>query len=256
MSITTNDDWQWQGSGYGTAFATTDDPRVVAVIERDDDATIERCLDGDAIPSVYSIEYLGEYRAYHQGGFQDDDFAQRLTEARSRFQYAAGYRYDGLSYDMIAKARTMMQRWARIFHRSAFTIFHHRGDEWLAFTSDTFCEHVGCEEFDPAHEEKAVEAIVTEVESILDGDVYGIGFATNEGRVLGDDEDIDLDDANWVTAIDSWGYVGEDYAKQTAALFEMGEPDMEPMLELPTLHEPDHTDRLAELSISAATEKN
>lgn len=244
----TNDDWQWSSDFYDLAYATTDDPRVVTVIRRDEDHRISELLDGDVIVPIYSIEYIGQYRATHQGGFDDDEFAARLLDARSRFQYAAGYRYSGLSYDMIAKSMKMMRRWARVFHDAVFTFFTHGGDEWVVFSNDVFQRHVG-EKFDREKEERVVAATVEEVENVLDGNVYGIGYAVNTGRVLGDDEPIDLDDPNWVTDIECWGFIGEEYAKGEAADFAAGEPMLDPMLEMPSLHEPDHTDRMAEMSI-------
>ena len=48
MSIKVTGTWD-NTEDYTTYYAQTDDPRVLAVIVRDDDATFERCLDGEPI---------------------------------------------------------------------------------------------------------------------------------------------------------------------------------------------------------------
>ena len=53
MNITTNDDWTWVGGSYEIGFATTDDPRVVAVIQRDDERSADETIDGDVYAPAF-----------------------------------------------------------------------------------------------------------------------------------------------------------------------------------------------------------
>lgn len=234
MTITTNDDWQWVNGGYETAFATTSDPRVVAVIQREDDRTIAELFDGDAInPIIYVSHRFGELRFSHEAGFEGGDEAELMQRA----------------YDEWGWGTPTARRWLWIFHGiAAENAFggDDRDGNWIVATSTTFAEHVGNEPHATYEDaRKDCEAMAGEVADALDGNVYGIGFATNEGRVLDSDEEIDLDSFAWITEIEVWGYIGEDYAKESAARFDAGEP----MLELPAgLNEPgfiEHTDRMA-----------
>lgn len=245
MDITTNDDWTWVGDDYKVAYATTSDPRVLAVIERDDDVSFERCLDGDAINPTYMV---GGIRVSHVGGYDDDeDLAERIIEAERRFMYAAGYRWNGLSADMMVKASAMTARWAWIFHGTTYlrgNYGYNSAYDVLVLSTPAFREHVGAD----GEREKAqldVDNMSTEIANIADGDVFGIGWATNEGRVL-DENEIDFDE--WTVDMQVWGYVGEKYAQDSAAAFEAGDPDLPPMLELePRFTE--HTDHLANFDL-------
>ena len=226
MSINVTSDWVFD-SDYMCAYAETTDPRVLAVIERDNDASFSQCLDGDAIFPTYMVE---SGRVRHIGGFDGDlDFANRVVEARDRFQYAAGYRYDGLRIEHVTKADEMLARWAWAFHGTAV----HRGNygyqnayDILVLNTPGFREHIGHEE-----PQEFVDSMADEIEHIADGDVYGIGWATFEERVLDDGEPIDLDD--WNIDIQCWGFVGEEYAKQSAASWEAGAPELHTMLTFP-----------------------
>ena len=229
MSINVTSDWMFD-SDYMCAYAETTDPRVLAVIERDNDASFEQCLDGDAIFPTYMVE---SGRVRHIGGFDGDlDFANRVVEARDRFQYAAGYRYDGLRIEHVTKADEMLARWAWIFHGTTLNRGHYGYNyayDILVLNTPGFREHIGHEEPQTRDEaQKWVDSMTSEIANIADGDVYGIGWATFEERVLDDGEPIDLDD--WNIDIQCWGFVGEEYAKQSAASWEAGAPELHTML--------------------------
>jgi len=237
MTITTNDDWQWVNGGYETAFATTSDPRVVAVIQREDDRSISELFDGDAInPIIYVSHRFGELRFHHEAGYEGGDEAELMQRA-----------YDEWGWNGTAR------RWLWIFYGIAAENAwggDDRDGNWIVATSNKYNEHVGNERYVTYEDaRKDCEAIAKELADALDGQVYGIGFATNEARVLDSDDEIDLDSFAWITEIEIWGYIGEDYAKESAARFDGGEPMLEPMLELPAeLNEPgfiEHTDRMA-----------
>ena len=228
MSIKVTGTWD-NTEDYTTYYAQTDDPRVLAVIVRDDDATFERCLDGDAILPTFMID---RDTPSHVGGYDEDtELAQRIVEARDRFQYAAGYRYNGLRIEHIAKADEALARWAWIFHGTTLNRGHYGYNyayDILVLNTPGFREHIGNEELTRDEAQKWVDSMTSEIANIADGDVYGIGWATFEERVLEDGEPIDLDD--WNIEAQCWGYVGEEYAKESAARWEAGAPELHTML--------------------------
>jgi hypothetical protein len=212
----------WQDQTIGSAdyqFAETSDPRVVALIERDDDQQISQLYDGDAINPIIYVD--------HRHGLS--------------FEWVAGYdggeaalmqrAYDQWGWDGTAR------RWLWIFHGIAADNAsggYDRDGNWIVATSRAYREHVGITE-EPATYDEALEdvaAIRDDLSDALDGDVYGVGFATNESRRIHDDEEIDLDDGNWTIDIECWGHVGERYARTTAAGFEFGEPTLPEMIEM------------------------
>ncbi|AYB70199.1 hypothetical protein SEA_ONEIAGILLIAN_89 [Microbacterium phage OneinaGillian] len=234
MDITTNDDWQWVGSEYKTAYATTSDPRVLAVIERDDEWGGGH-VDGDIYaPAWYFDTWRGEI---NEAGstFRDDastHIMERLLEARGRFRYAH-------------KHSDVMERWLKIFHETVLEQVKSsidRETQVVILSTPTWREHVGGVAGDPLRKD-ALGGDVEAWEAALSGNVYGIGYATNESRLM-DGDDIDFD--AWTVDIESYGYLGEEYAKRAASDFEVGDPGLPEML--PLGDEPgfiEHTDRIA-----------
>jgi len=226
-------DWS-DNDDYTMAWAPTNDPRVVAIIKNDDEASFERNLDGDAILPTYLID--GD-RASHTGGYEDDeDLANRIVEARDRFRYAAGYRYDGLSYAHIAKSEAMLARWAWIFHGTTFyrgSYGYQNAYDVLVMNTPAYREHVGADELTREEAQSWVDATTSEIANIADGYVYGVGYAVHASRVM-DDEPIDINDGDWNEEIQCWGFVGEEYAQQNAASFEHGTPELPELLDLIT----------------------
>jgi hypothetical protein len=202
-------------------WAETEDPRVLAVIEYDDDARIDDLYDGDAINPVIYVEH-------HYG---------------LKFRWVAGY--DGGEAELMQKAYDQWgwdgtaRRYLWIFHGIAADNAnggYDRDGNWIVATSTAYRKHVGNEE--PASYAEALEdvaAIVTDLSDALDGYVFGAGYATNEARRLPDDEPIDLTDGSWEIEIQCWGFVGEKYARETALNFEDGRPDLPEMLPIEVL---------------------
>jgi hypothetical protein len=229
MNIITCNDWT-DTDDYQTAWAPTNDPRVLAVIQRDSEASFSTNLDGDAILPVFLVD---RDSVDHVGGFDGDSasIASRIVEARDRFRYAAGYRYNGLSAHHIDKGDAVLARWAWIFHGTTF----HRGDygyghayDVLILNTPEFRAHIEDDGLiDQDEAQKWVDSMSDEVRAIAEGEVYGIGWATLPERVLADDE-IDFDD--FEVDIQCWGYVGETYAKRSAGAFESGAPELPEML--------------------------
>ena len=198
-------------------FAETDDPRVLAVIQYDDDAQISQLYDGDAINPIIYVEH-------HYG---------------LKFRWVAGY--DGGEAELMQRAYDQWgwdgtaRRYLWIFHGIAADNAsggYDRDGNWIVATSRKYREHVEVTE-EPATYAAALEdvaAIVKDLSDALDGDVFGVGYATNEARRLPDDEPIDLVDGTWNIEIECWGFTGEEYARQTALDFDYGSPDLPEML--------------------------
>ena len=217
MSINVTSDWMFD-SDYMCAYAETTDPRVLAVIERDNDASFSQCLDGDAIFPTYMVE---SGRVRHIGGFDGDlDFANRVVEARDR-----------LRIEHIAKADELLARWAWVFHSTTLNRGHYGYNyayDILVLNTPEYRAQVGAEEQSREKAQEFINSMSDEIKHIADGDVYGIGWATFEERVLADDEPINLDD--WNIDIQCWGFVGDTYAQESAASWEAGAPELHTML--------------------------
>lgn len=228
MELTVTGEWNYTDD-YTKAYARTNDPRVLAVIERDEDVTFERSFDGDGIPAMFMVD---RDRAHHTGGYEgDEELAQRIVDARDRFRYGAGYRYNGLTHAHISRSEEALARWAWIFHGTVFnrSEYGYGGAyDIIVMNTPEFRKHVGDERTDRETLQRGVDAMAGEVEHVADGDVFGIGYATLEARVLEDDEAIEFED--WETTIECWGYIGEEYAMESAAAFEVGEPNLPEML--------------------------
>lgn len=217
MDITTNDDWQWAGDSYDVAFATTSDPRVVAVIERDTEQAIFELFDGDAINPIIYVDHRRGLKFSHEAGY-DGGEAELMQRA-----------YDEWGWDGTAR------RWLWIFHGIAAENAYggqDRDGNWIVATSTAFIEHIGNEPH-ATYEDARQDCMdmAKEVGYALDGDVYGIGYATAVNRVMDDGEPIDPTDVRWTMDIQCWGFIGEEYAQRSAASFEAGEPVLEEMLD-------------------------
>lgn len=224
-------DWT-SGDDYSYAYAETSDPRVVAVIKNDQYATFEENLDGDAIFPTFMID--GDSVSHIGGHNVSEDIARRIVEAQSRFRYAAGYRYNGLSHHHIAKSEAMLTRWAKIFHETAFNrgqYGYQSAYDVIVLSTPEYREHVGDPEGGPSleAEQAQVDAFTSEISNIADGYVYGIGWAINMDRLSHTDpvEYFEFDEN-----IEVWGFVGEDYAKESAARWDAGSPTLPEMLDI------------------------
>lgn len=228
MELKVTGEWNYTDD-YQKAYARTNDPRVLAVIERDDDVTFERSFDGDAIPPMFMVH---RERVSYTGGYEgDEELAQRIVDARDRFRYGAGYRYNGLSHAHISRSEEVLARWAWIFHGTVFNRSEYGyGSAYDIIVMDTpeYREHTGDVRTDRETLQQGVDIVAGEVEHVAEGDVFGIGWATLEARVLEDDEPIVFEE--WETTIECWGFIGEEYAMESAAAFEAGEPRLPVML--------------------------
>lgn len=230
MDIKVTSDWTFD-SDYKRAFAQTSDPRVLAVIERDEEYGGGH-IDGDAYaPAFYWDRRNGGIESTAGSTFMDDEskhIAERIVAARDHFQWKR------LPWATV-------ERYARVFHGTTLaqvTSSIDRDAQVFILNTPTWREHVGIGEYAPVvtttSEERAttdyLEGDVKEWQGALDGEVFGIGWATLEERRLEDDEDIDLTD--WNVEIECWGFIGEDYAQESAARFDAGTPDLPEMLDI------------------------
>lgn len=244
MELITNDDWQWAGQDYKVAFATTSDPRVLAVIERENEYGGNH-IGGDAYAPAFYIERGSVDEA--GSTFTDDasrHIAERYAEARSRlvnWHYGRRGKYQ-LDYERIVR------RWLRIFHATTIDSASSsidRGTEVTIFNTPTWREHIGGVGPDPLRE----DCLAGDQESwkaALDGEVFGVGWASNVGRVMDDGETPNPLDVAWTLSTEVWGFLGEEYAKREAAGFEHGDPDLDPMLDFDEPGFVEHSDRMAE----------
>lgn len=209
--------WTWDGD-YERAFHKTDDPRVLAVIERDREPSAP---DGDAFAPAAYVEY-GYSWSFRRAGstFDDDEAFEAYVRALNHF----------------GSSDPRVERYLRIFHdvREVQTVRSsvHRDYEVTILDTPAYRKHVGIE--------PDIENILTgDVETwraYLDGDVYGVGYAVNTTHVLDEDED-DLDLVDWTWEIQCWGFYGEKYAEEEALAFSYGGPDLPDLLPIDEMKE-------------------
>lgn len=251
MDITTNEDWQWADDEYEVAFATTSDPRVLAVIKREDEWGGDHIQDEGAAPAFY----FDPEPTPAGTTFMDDasqSIAQRYLEARV---FVVNARYGPGSQRLRAvwrDADEFVRRYLRIFHGTVFDRVRStidQGTEAVIFSTPTWREHIG----GVAGDELRVDALggdVEEWEAALSGNVFGVGWATNVGRVMDDGETPNPTEDPWTMSIECWGFLGEEYAKREALEFwKLGEPPhLEPLLDFDEPGFVEHSDRMADAS--------
>ena len=251
-------------------WAETDDPRVLVVIERENEWGGGH-IDGDVYAPAFYWD-RGRGRADTEAGstFMDDEsrrIFEVLIDARDRFRHKRMH-------------SDVWERWAWIYLGTTFeqvSSSMDRDTQVVILNTPTWRKHVGMDDSainrfevnsvtgpgqghikeivdatadaearrihlashtDEGRRITAVERVtalagdVAEWTAALDGDVWGIGYATNEGRRLPDDEAIDLTDGSWDIQIECWGFLGEDYAKSEAIGMEYGSPSLPEMLVL------------------------
>jgi hypothetical protein len=197
-------------------FAETDDPRILAVIQRDEDNQISELYDGDAInPIIYVNHSYGlsfEWVAGYDGGE-----AGLMQQAYDKWGWCK-------------KARTWLWKKHGIAAENANGGYDRSGN-WIVATSRAYLEHIGNTEMPETYDEarEDCKSIAQDVEWALDGYVYGAGYATNEARRLPGGE-VDLTDGDWDITIECWGLVGTEYARRTALDFDYGTPTLPEML--------------------------
>lgn len=206
-------DWNWDND-YNLAYAETDDPRVLAVIQRDE---YPSAPDYDAqAPTLMAYDYGSRANFTQIGG--KSDAPDGWLRARQQWQD------DDLA-----------DRFVRIFY--GVRAVHHLSSSidrysWgLVFDADDWRTDMGIE---PTTELDR-DNLCSEVDAYFDGAVYAVGYAVSHTRTTTEiPVDLDDPDQGWDTTLECWGFYGEDYAKESAEAFDHGGPDLDLML--------DHTD--------------
>ena len=195
--------WNWSDD-YSMAWSATGDPRIAAVIQRDDNAPApdfgapallahgygSRAQFTDAGESDNGAR-LGWINAYRHAG---EDFATRFVSVF----YGATIHHLSSSIDRYA--------WAIVFD----------SPEWRA---DYEIE---------LDAELSRDDIAGYIAAYLDGDVYAIGYAVIESRVT-DELPFDIDAAE--VTIECGGFYGAEYAMHSALDFDHGSPDLETLID-------------------------
>ena len=210
--------WNWN-SAYDTATHSTDDPRILAVIRRDTDGS-STAPDGDAYAPAYWLDRRRFTSGVSAAGstFTDDDTANAYAVA-----------LDTWGEDVAA-------RFVKIFHDSTVEILSTPyGDSLLILNTPAFRAHVGIPADTAPEIAYSLDGDVETWRAYLDGDVFGVGWASNPARVLEETPVPDVDDleaSGWEIELECWGHYGEEYAQSTALAFEYGSPSLPLMLEL------------------------
>lgn len=212
MSTTT---WH-DANGYTTFYAETADPRVLAVIQLDQEP---QAPDGDALAPAYYLEHRYEWTTERAGGVCHDD---QSDAAASAYAEALTAFYGHRDREQIAA------RYLRIFHgiTALEMLSDGSGARLMIFDTPNYREHTGM----PLTLADPLEGERNEWRAYLDGDVYGIGYAVNPERVTAETPIGDVWD-DFEVEIECWGFYGRDYAEESAAAFEMGTPDLAPLID-------------------------
>jgi len=174
-------------------YRATDDPRLLAIIERSSDSMTP---DGDAYAPAYSADYRGGWSLDRIGsGFDDDEAAEAVVTAWSHW---------GVNSDTA-------ERFLRIFHGVTVHTLSgpSQGDLLVILDTPAHREHTGGSGTSDEYTKGDRDAW----RAYRDGDVWAIGYAVNPLRTT-HDEPVDLDD--WTVEIESYGYYGEDWAREAA----------------------------------------
>lgn len=203
---------------WNRQWRETDDPRLIEVIERDGNA---QPPDGDVYAPAYWVEYRGEWSSSRAGfTFDDDEVVYALLTAWNRW----GFRNQGIA-----------ERYLRIFYGSAFVTLNgpSQGDTLVILDTPAHREHISA---DAEREltmptDEWLSGDVSTWRAHIEGDVWGAGYATLEGRVTTEtpiDGD-NLEDQGWVIEVETWGYAGTEWAREAAAN-EVQPPALDPLL--------------------------
>ena len=251
----------WHDSrDYRLAYAETDDPRVLALVYRDDDA---HAPDGDAYAPAYWYDPSRyTHRAAPAGDtYRDDDAFHAVTRALDAF---------GHPHNPSDPAA----RYLRIFHGIRFQAIHSTlqqgGDSLIIIDSPAYRAHVGNpiplplpttpdprDDWHPS----TLDGDAADWQAYLDGDVYGIGYAYNPNRTLANadtlpdaddlaeavhsgaielDLALDLDEDNvttWHLDLTCWGFYGENYAKEESLSEAVASvPNLPALLDVPEVN--------------------
>jgi hypothetical protein len=201
---------------YSVGWAETDDPRLLAVIVRDNNA---EAPDGDCFaPAITSSEwwYNERFATPVKSVWEDDAAWSAIRSAWDEHGYS-----DDPSADANVQ---LLDEHGITLHlvRSSIDQYDH---VWIV-DSPAFRTAMGIEP--DADSADVVRGDVETWKAFLDNDVYGVGYATQEARTT---HETPVNFADFEVEIECWGFYGSEYAATTALAFEHGSPDLHPMLD-------------------------
>lgn len=188
--------WNWDDD-YQHAWSETDDPRVFAVITREDDYRATDLLDmceSDPVILGYEYGYRAELTIANHWHGPDNTCAEMYNSAE-HFVRAFKHFGDGERLD----------RWTRLYL-----------DRVPVFVSSSVGRYSWAvvlltPEDAEKHTRGSEDATVAEVRAILDGEVFGVGAAVLPDRIA--PRDVEAAEVIDAAEMEYWGYVGEEYAK-------------------------------------------
>lgn len=192
-------DWNWDDD-YRHAWSETDDPRVFAVITREDENEATNLLDICELDPVilgYKYGYRAELTiANHRHGAGDScaeryDLAEHFVRALEHFG-------DGDRLD----------RWTRLYLDRVPVFVSSSVDRYswavVLLTPEDAEKHTWGSE----------DGTVADVQAILDGEVFGVGAAVLPDRVA--PREVEAAEVIGAAEMECWGYVGVEYAQDGA----------------------------------------
>jgi hypothetical protein len=197
-------------TNYKVGYAETDDPRVVAILERDDYA-YPPDYDSQA-PALLGNEW-GSRAHFTAIGHTSDVTDAWLKAFRESYDDDYADRFVSIFYGATAhhlRSSSDRYTWAVTFDTP----------DWrtaMGIDTETTLDR---------------DNLSGEVSAYLDGDVYGIGYAVSTTRTTTETA-IDLDDPaqGWETTMECYGFYGDDYAAESSLAFEHGGPTLSPFLD-------------------------
>lgn len=179
--------WEW-ADNYARAYCEGDDPRIIALIEHEEyinENPTEWCGQHAIVRCDWSWRNLEASGC--QGSDCADSWGAQVTEAFVRAVNEFG-------------DEDWAERYLRIFWDAEVHVLGSYVDRYSNVI--IFVKSDGTESADRET-----------MQAWLDGEVYGIGYAVKLDRA---DHSEDIDLSEWEVTMDSWGYFGEDYAKEMA----------------------------------------
>ena len=206
----------YDADDYSLAYAETADPRVLAVIQLDQEPSAPY---GDALAPAYYLGLRYHWMTERAGDVYHDEQSDRAAAA---YAEALGHFCGRRDREEVAA------RYLRIFH--GVTALHRLGGDSdadvLIFDTPSYREHVGM----PPTLADSLEGERNEWRAYLDGDVYGIGYAVNPNRTTAETPVEDVWD-DFEVEIECWGVYGRDRAEESAARFDYGAPELAPLID-------------------------
>lgn len=184
----------WVEADNGQVWSTTNDGRVIAVIQREDEPSAPW---GDGLAPISYVEYGRNWNVTRHGEtFEDDTVLAAHANALKHWGHDE-----------------RVERFLKIFYDTTILEVEDRDGFFTIYNTPAFREHSGMTDL-------TADAVSGERDEV-DGDVWGVGWGyytgeddTSGATPVGDDFDL------FDVTIECWGFYGIDYAKESAAAFE------------------------------------